>query len=411
MLGAASLALLLGLGGLWWPGRSSAPPTQATRTTPQGEALRTSATPRRVLPTRTTPDVPEPSEAALSCPIWSVDADTAGLIAGAPGWLPDTVELHLDPPALPPFEATVDGDQLVISGDAATMLPALPWASGLVMARLPGVGELALELTADGCARVAVLRVTEPDTSGLACPLSADLDLGSGYDVRIASGPKAGRSVAARVVDGALQLVDVDVSGEAWLHLPDTPPVPVDWGPDGCSPIEPTGTATVQVTVDNAPADDVVWIAGCGTQARLAPGESQLDLTVPAVPCALEAWRLDGLLRAVSPLATLDPRPDARLSVSLRLPTVRMAGLGIQFRPGEQAVTVARVWPDTPAWEAGLRAGDRILAVDGEPTGGLETNDFIALGTGPEGTIAVLTVESEDGTVDEIALSRAVLGS
>ena len=147
------------------------------------------------------------------------------------------------------------------------------------------------------------------------------------------------------------------------------------------------------------------------TGGRLVLGgpEDRIELEVAAVPCAMEAWRIDGALRALSPLETVDPSPGRTTRVRLVLPETETGGIGIAFRTGEDAVSVRHVRPDSPAWEAGLRVGDRIVAVDGEPTGGLQQHDFIALGTGPVGSEVVLTVAAEDGTVDEIVLQRAAL--
>jgi Do/DeqQ family serine protease len=58
--------------------------------------------------------------------------------------------------------------------------------------------------------------------------------------------------------------------------------------------------------------------------------------------------------------------PGERLS-----PSLRGALLGADERRGD-AVRVGTVTPETPAWESGLREGDRILSVNGERIGGLQ---------------------------------------
>jgi membrane-associated protease RseP (regulator of RpoE activity) len=184
-------------------------------------------------------------------------------------------------------------------------------------------------------------------------------------------------------------------------------PIPFSWDPDGCDDLIPVGSAHVQVIVTNPPPVGAVRVRGCGQLRRLPPTQSAIELEIPAIPCALEAWRYDGALRALSPLATVDLSPDEHQTVELTLPEEEVAGLGVRFLPGDAFVEVLAVVPDSPAWDAGLRDGDRILSVDDEPVGGLEASDFIAIGTGPVGTEALLVLESEDGGRETVALERA----
>ncbi|CAN5744362.1 hypothetical protein BH23GEM9_BH23GEM9_11120 [soil metagenome] len=71
------------------------------------------------------------------------------------------------------------------------------------------------------------------------------------------------------------------------------------------------------------------------------------------------------------------------------------AGMGMQIEDQQGVVTVTRVFPNTPAERGGVRAGDRILAVDGQATRDLKLEEVSKRLIGVAGT-----------TVD-IAFSRA----
>lgn len=67
-------------------------------------------------------------------------------------------------------------------------------------------------------------------------------------------------------------------------------------------------------------------------------------------------------------------------------------GVGIQVAGRNDAVVITRVFPDSPASEAGLAAGDRLVAVDGTPARGGALDAVVAKIRGPEGTDVTLTV-------------------
>jgi carboxyl-terminal processing protease len=62
-----------------------------------------------------------------------------------------------------------------------------------------------------------------------------------------------------------------------------------------------------------------------------------------------------------------------------------------------------------PAAAAGVRAGDRLLAVDGVSTQGLDLSTVTALLAGPEGTRVVLTLGDRHGDVRDVTVERALL--
>ena len=70
-------------------------------------------------------------------------------------------------------------------------------------------------------------------------------------------------------------------------------------------------------------------------------------------------------------------------------------GIGVQVSPddGKGGIVVASVYPDTPALAAGLRHGDRVIAVDGKATTGQTHDQIISSIRGPEGTPVTLTIQ------------------
>lgn len=75
----------------------------------------------------------------------------------------------------------------------------------------------------------------------------------------------------------------------------------------------------------------------------------------------------------------------------------RWTGVGLWTgRRRDGLIEVDRVQPDSPAARAGLRAGDRLLSVDGHSVSGLAVADVVALLRGEAGTPVVLGL-SRDG--------------
>jgi carboxyl-terminal processing protease len=72
------------------------------------------------------------------------------------------------------------------------------------------------------------------------------------------------------------------------------------------------------------------------------------------------------------------------------------------------AMVVVSPLDGSPAEEAGLRAGDRILAIDGRSTAGDSVNSLVFEVRGEAGTDVTLTVERDDERLD-ITITRAVI--
>src|SRR5690606_8979876 len=61
-------------------------------------------------------------------------------------------------------------------------------------------------------------------------------------------------------------------------------------------------------------------------------------------------------------------------------------GLGMMIEDQQGVTTVTKVFPNTPAERGGVRAGDRVLAVNGKSTRGLRIEEVSGLLLGEAGT-------------------------
>jgi carboxyl-terminal processing protease len=70
-------------------------------------------------------------------------------------------------------------------------------------------------------------------------------------------------------------------------------------------------------------------------------------------------------------------------------------GVGMQIAPRNNKVIVLAPFAGTPAYKAGIRPGDVIIAVDGKPTDNMNTGEVAELLKGPKGTNVHITILRE----------------
>jgi len=90
----------------------------------------------------------------------------------------------------------------------------------------------------------------------------------------------------------------------------------------------------------------------------------------------------------------------------------RFGGVGIVVDIDKRSERLMVVTPvlDTPASEAGLRAGDLIMAIDGTDTEGLTAADTVTLIRGEPDTDVTLTIQSPDEPEEkDVVLKRAII--
>ena len=77
-------------------------------------------------------------------------------------------------------------------------------------------------------------------------------------------------------------------------------------------------------------------------------------------------------------------------------------GLGIEITIKDDVLTVVSPIDDTPAFREGIKAGDRILLIEGKTTKDMTLMDAIKVLRGPKGTQVNISVgrEGEDKLLD-----------
>ncbi len=85
-------------------------------------------------------------------------------------------------------------------------------------------------------------------------------------------------------------------------------------------------------------------------------------------------------------------------------------GVGIEIGIKDGRLTVIAPLPDTPAFRAGLRSGDKIFGIDGKDTSGMSLDEVVHLIRGPRGTPVVLTIWHKGETkTKEVEIIRDVI--
>jgi carboxyl-terminal processing protease len=187
------------------------------------------------------------------------------------------------------------------------------------------------------------------------------------------------------------------------------------WGLRGLSALDPAlkpelsdgsirlkkGSRTIAARVI-PPTDDptgwgesTAWIAESAWQLSDGVRRAGPDGVIRAIFAELFS-HLDSYSRYASPA-------EAEAARERRTGT---AGVGIRAARRGNRVTISEVIAEGPAAAAGLRRGDRILAVDGKRTAGRTAAQVEAWIEGPEDTRVVLLVASGRGS-REVALSRS----
>lgn len=82
------------------------------------------------------------------------------------------------------------------------------------------------------------------------------------------------------------------------------------------------------------------------------------------------------------------------------------SGIGIRLNSEGGPFTIVEVFSNTPAERAGLRAGDRILRVNGRDAARIAPQELSGQVRGPEGTEVQLTIQRDGEGLREITLSR-----
>lgn len=117
---------------------------------------------------------------------------------------------------------------------------------------------------------------------------------------------------------------------------------------------------------------------------------------------------LKGMLSSLDPHSQfLDPEDYKELKTETQ---GKFGGLGIEISLRDGLLTIVTPIEDTPAWKAGLKAGDRIVKIGDELTKDLSLNDAVKKLRGDPGTQVTITVLREDEfKIHEYTITREII--
>jgi carboxyl-terminal processing protease len=125
----------------------------------------------------------------------------------------------------------------------------------------------------------------------------------------------------------------------------------------------------------------------------------------PVDESKLEQGAIDGMLGTLDPFTVYVP-PQKQDDFD-RLLEGSFKGVGIQLDQNENGdIEVVTPIDDSPAFKAGVLAGDKILKVNGEDLRNVHLEDVIKRITGPIGSEVRLTIQHPDGQIVELKMTR-----
>ncbi len=265
--------------------------------------------------------------------------------------------------------------------------------------------------TDEELAALAEALANDPNTQ-VTCDLGIDVRVGEAY---LAIGGHSGfNGRRVQVVNGVAYLplvYDLGDHGEQTFEerggvfsLEGYGPVDIAWsdrpgeGHGRCTaPVRPklgrasfTGTLTLAESGQPAAGG---WVEGCGNMA-IADEHGVVHMDIVPEPCTVVAMRQDGLLRTTSEPMAISPEPGRDVVVDIQIPESPRGGLGVQLSiSADGQVQIDGLLGTGPAGDAGLLAGDVLVAVDGAPLAGLPLAEVVQAIGGPAGTEVSLTVD------------------
>jgi len=143
-----------------------------------------------------------------------------------------------------------------------------------------------------------------------------------------------------------------------------------------------------------------------------ATGQYRLD-GAPAGPLTLLVHK-DGFRTKLVSNVRVDSGATRREDVTLVALDggggMELGGIGAVLAQTGAGITLGQVSPDNPAGRAGLRAGDRVLQIDGESTSGMSMADVLQRLRGEPGTSVWISVLRPDsGERVQMAIVRATI--
>lgn len=136
------------------------------------------------------------------------------------------------------------------------------------------------------------------------------------------------------------------------------------------------------------------------TAVRLVYSQAVL---LPSPQTAFEA-AATGMMSALDPFSSyLSPTEYAWFTEEAEGEYV---GIGIEIKASPAGIMVVHVFPQSPAADAMIRPGDRIVAIGSHPTAGFTPSDALRVMRGEAGTAVTIEIETRDGGHRTLTLAR-----
>lgn len=132
--------------------------------------------------------------------------------------------------------------------------------------------------------------------------------------------------------------------------------------------------------------------------------ELSLGYVDPVDPDKLMEGAAEGMVRDLDPYT--EYIPEEQMSDFELLTTGKYGGVGSLIRQKGDWVKIAQPYKDSPADRAGLKIGDKILAIDGKDAKGFTTEQVSSRLKGEPGSKVKVTVEHLDGSTETVTLQR-----
>jgi carboxyl-terminal processing protease len=131
------------------------------------------------------------------------------------------------------------------------------------------------------------------------------------------------------------------------------------------------------------------------------------DYVEPVTDQQLIEAAINGMLSALDPHSSyMNPKSFGDMQVQVQ---GEFGGLGIEVTMENGLVKVVSPIDDTPAAKAGLKPGDLIVAIDGEPVSGMSLNDAVEKMRGPVNSDIKLVIRRGSTQPFTITLKRAII--
>jgi len=169
------------------------------------------------------------------------------------------------------------------------------------------------------------------------------------------------------------------------------------------SALEPGGGPTAGPT---SAADAPTWSLLVQAYALLRANyvdQSALD------PATLQQGAIQGLMGAVNDAGHTGYLTAEQVAARTQSMSGTFVGVGAVLDLRDNAATIVRILPGSPAQKAGLRAGEVILRVDGVSAAGQTIAQIAARVRGPEGSSVTLGLQDLDGSQRSLTIVRAKL--